>query len=87
MSAGLEEKSLELHNRYRRIHNAEPLQLNAALHADAQRYAKTLFGLGVLGGLPHSSRESRPGQGENLAKACSAGAPLHDFYKNAIDAW
>jgi hypothetical protein len=54
---------LEIHNRERAAVRARPLNWNPALAAAAEDYARELASIGQL---RHSSRGSRPGQGENL---------------------
>ncbi len=55
---------LAIHNRERALAGVPPLAWSGPLAADASLYARRLA---ALGRLEHSSRESRPGAGENLA--------------------
>jgi len=61
--ARAETRLLSLHNRERAAAGTPPLAWDAALAQGAAAYAPELERLGRL---VHSSRESRPGQGENL---------------------
>lgn len=63
-SSPWEREVLDLHNRERVAFGAQPLLWDARLAADAQAYANQLA---ALGRLVHSPRQSRRGQGENLA--------------------
>ncbi|XP_031554588.1 Golgi-associated plant pathogenesis-related protein 1-like [Actinia tenebrosa] len=68
------QETLEAHNTYRKIHDAQPLSLSNDLSSSAARYARKLAGMGYL---KHSPRNSRPGVGENLIYRCSSrGDPL-----------
>ena len=84
---GFEERALALHNKYRTVHNADPLRLSEDLNLAAERYAEVLFNLGNGATLLHSDRESRPDQGENLAKTCTSGEATGKFFESVIKAW
>lgn len=58
------------HNKFRKIHNSRALKLDKKMTAEAQNFARQLAKLGTL---KHSARDSRQGQGENLAMGCSSG--------------
>lgn len=47
------------------------MTLDDSMNDAAEDYAHTLFELGYL---KHSDKDSRPGQGENLAYGCSTAA-------------
>ena len=49
----------------------------------ADEYAQTLFNLGSL---KHSDKESRPGEGENLAFRCSTAAEGRTV-QDAVKSW
>lgn len=58
------------HNRFRKVHGSSALKLDLEMSRQAQVFAEQLAKLGTL---KHSARDSRPGQGENLAMGCSSG--------------
>ena len=57
------------HNKFRKIHGSSSLKLNRKMSLQAQAFARQLAKLGTL---KHSARDSRTGQGENLAMGCSS---------------
>lgn len=62
-AANVPAQLLDAHNRERAIAGVRPLVWDPALAAAAEPYARQLAALGAL---RHSSRQQRPGQGENL---------------------
>ena len=58
---------LNLHNKYRVIHNAAPMTLNCVMGERASEYAKKMADLDSL--VPSGYTE-RPGHGENLSMGC-----------------
>ena len=63
-----EGEGLAAHNKYRKIHKANPLKLNAAMTKQATDYAEVLAAKGSL-------VLSNSDDGENLYKDCSPGGP------------
>ena len=63
-TGGFERELIELHNQERARVGAPPLAWDEGLAADAEAYARRLAKRG--GGLVHSTRGDRDGQGENL---------------------
>ena len=59
------------HNKLRCIHGANSLRLNNTLSEEAEYYANELV-TKKNGILDHSKKESREGEGENLAMTCFA---------------
>ena len=62
-----EQKLLDAHNKYRRVHNAPAMTINTNMSAKAAAWAKHLLSLGTLQHHPHMH-----GDGENLFYDCSA---------------
>ena len=59
------------------------MTLNDEMNTAAAAYAKDLFDLGRL---EHSARNSRQGQGENLASGCSTGTQ-GTTVQSAVKSW
>lgn len=72
---------LEMHNKYRRIHNAPPMQLSPDLNDGAQRWADKLARESKL---EHSGTTE---QGENLALQCESGTSDAALMKKAVKSW
>ena len=72
---------LAAHNKYRKIHAAKPMKLDSGMSQQARAYAQRLADMGRL---EHSDRSERPGQGENLARACGSGGLSA---KKAVEEW
>lgn len=62
-----EYEALNIHNRYRAIHNAPPMTLNCEMSRNATAYAQKLADMDSL--VPSGYNE-RPEQGENLSLGC-----------------
>ena len=62
-----EKEALNIHNRYRAIHNAPPMTLNCEMSWNAAAYAQKLADMDTL---VQSSYIERPEQGENLSLGC-----------------
>lgn len=58
-----------MHNKFRAVHDAPPMTLNAEMSQSAASYAQTIANLGSL---QHSSKEERDSMGENLSYGCSS---------------
>ena len=76
-----EELALRRHNQFRAIHNAQAMTLNSHMNQQAASYARRIA---RRGSLQHSSSSERPGQGENLAMACSTNGLSAE---EAVDNW
>lgn len=61
------QEALNIHNRYRAIHNAPAMTLNCEMSKNAAAYAQKLADLDTL---MESSYTERPEQGENLSLGC-----------------
>lgn len=72
---------LNLHNDYRRVHNAPIMSLNSQLNDDAQRYAEKLARESVF-----EHDKNNRNQGENLGLQCARGSDA-DLVKKVVDAW
>lgn len=72
---------LNLHNDYRRVHNAPIMSLNSQLNDDAQRYAEKLARESVF-----EHDKNNRNQGENLGLQCASGSDA-DLVKKVVDAW
>ena len=59
------------------------MTLDDSMNDAADEYAQTLFNLGSL---KHSDKESRPGEGENLAFGCSTAAEGRTV-QDAVKSW
>ena len=68
--AEFRQSALMAHNKLRTIHGALPLKLNEKLCKEAEDYAKEIV-TKKKGLLQHSPKETRKGEGENLAMSCS----------------
>lgn len=62
-----EQEALNIHNRYRAIHNSPAMTLNCQMSRDAAAYAQNLAEMDTL---VKSSYTERPEQGENLSLGC-----------------
>lgn len=69
------------HNKYRKIHKANPMRLDRSLTIQASAYARELVNIRTL---KHSPHNERPGQGENLAMACGSGGLSA---RRAVEIW
>ena len=76
-----EGEGLAAHNKYRKIHDAKPMKLDSTMSQQAKAYAQRLADMGRL---QHSSKSERPGQGENLYKACGLGG---SSAQRAVEKW
>lgn len=65
-----DQQALHAHNMFRKIHGVPAMSIDAQMSADAAKYAQIIA---QRGGLSHSSRKERNGDGENLAMKCSSG--------------
>ena len=65
------QNALMWHNKIRCVHYADRLRLNDSLSKEADDYANEIA-TKRNGILDHSKLETRPGEGEILAMACSA---------------
>ena len=72
---------LNLHNQYRRIHNAPAMRLTSELNNNAQRYADKLARESLLEHDPNKN-----GEGENVGLQCGSGSDV-DLLKKVVDAW
>ena len=75
------EVGLNLHNQYRRIHNAPAMRLTSELNDNAQRYADKLARESLFEHDPN-----KKGEGENLGLQCGTGSDA-DLVKKVINAW
>ena len=64
-----EQDGLNAHNYYRAYHDSPPMTLNNEMSSAAAAYAKKIASTGSM---QHSSRDERPGQGENLYMSCTS---------------
>ena len=62
------EDILQLHNKYRKIHNAPPLTMNKEMSYQASDYAEKIADLGAL---VHSGYTDRRSHGESLSLICN----------------
>ena len=77
-----EEAGLAKHNEFRQIHEAPPMILNRQMCDQAKAYAKKIA---AMGGLMHSNKKERDGQGENLSMGCSTN--LAQSMEEAVKNW
>ena len=64
-----EQEALSLHNKFRAVHEAPAMTLNAEMSQSAASYAQTIASLGTL---QHASKQERDNNGENLSYGCSS---------------
>ena len=75
-----EQKVLDAHNKYRKIHNAPPMRINTEMSAEAKEWAEHLASTGTF---QHSKIKDRNSDGENLLFACGMPDPVD----KTIDGW
>ncbi|KAL9975351.1 hypothetical protein ACROYT_G012504 [Oculina patagonica] len=63
-----EQIGLATHNEFRQVHGVPMMTLDRQMCDQAKAYAQKIA---KMGGLKHSSRQEREGQGENLSMGCS----------------
>ena len=63
--------ALQAHNKYRTIHGTPLLVLNNEMSKSATAYAEMLAQGGKL---KYSAKDTRNGQGENIAMSCNEGS-------------
>ncbi|XP_015766973.1 PREDICTED: uncharacterized protein LOC107345753 [Acropora digitifera] len=83
IASQFEKEALDIHNRYRVMHNAPPMTLNCEMSWDAAAFAQKLADMDS--GLIHSSYDERPDQGENLAFGCTENREL--TAEEAVKMW
>ena len=72
---------LNVHNKYRRIHDAPQMELTTDLNEDAQKYANRLASASLFKHDPNNKE-----QGENLGLQCAPGSD-GDLVKKVVDSW
>ncbi|XP_022787209.1 Golgi-associated plant pathogenesis-related protein 1-like [Stylophora pistillata] len=89
VTADYRREAVEQHNRLRAIHDAPEMTLNNEMSEGADQYAHRLFQMfGVNMGLKHSPKDSRRGQGENLAVGCTTARVAEGrSVEDAIKSW
>ena len=69
-----EQKVLDAHNKYRKIHNAPAMKINTEMSAEAAEWAEHLASTGTFEH-SRSDRADRNSDGENLYYSCSSYDP------------
>lgn len=82
IASQFEKEALNIHNRYRAIHNAPPMTLNCEMGWNAAAYAQKLADMDSL---VQSGYIERPEQGENLSIGCYGDREL--TAEEAIKMW
>ena len=80
-----QEQGLRIHNQGRLGKRLLPLQWDAKLAADAQKWAEHLAH--DVGHMQHSTSDQRPNAGENLFWAWASPGPYQDPYAHAAQSW
>ena len=76
-----EQKVLDAHNKYRKIHDAPAMSINSEMSAKAAEWAEHLATTGTF---QHASTKTRHGDGENLYFGCGS---ISDRVAESTNAW